>query len=258
MKIVILAGGLGTRISEESHLKPKPMIEIGNRPIIWHIMKIFEAQGYNDFIICLGYKGYVIKEYFLNYYMYNSDVTVDLEKNCYDVHTSTSEKFKVTMVDTGLHTLTAGRLRRIRPYVGEEDFILTYGDGLADINVEDLLSFHKRHECLATVTAVQPAGRFGSLGVKGDNMVQAFHEKLPGDGGWVNGGFFVLKNGVFDYLPENSDQLMWEQSPIEGLVRDGQLAAYKHGGFWKCLDVARDKEELEKLWQSGKADWKIW
>lgn len=258
MKVVIFAGGLGTRISEESYLKPKPMIEVGEKPILWHLMKIYEAQGFNDFIICLGYKGQLIKEYFLNYYAYNSDVTIDLQTNSFEVHRTNSENFKVTLVDTGLHTATAGRLKRVQHHIGNEDFMLTYGDGLANVSIDNLLQFHALHGKIATVTAVQPAGRFGLLGLEHDDLVSSFKEKPLGDGGWINGGFFVLKPDVFSYLPENADNVMWEDSPLETLAHHGQLMAYKHHGFWKCMDAMRDKEELESLWKSDQAKWKIW
>jgi glucose-1-phosphate cytidylyltransferase len=258
MKVVIFAGGIGTRISEESYLKPKPMIEIGEKPILWHLLKIFETQGFNDFIICVGYKSYLIKEYFLNYYVYNSDVTVNLLTNSFEVHRSNTEKFRVTLVDTGLTTQTAGRLKRARHYIGNEDFILTYGDGLADVNLAELIAFHKEHGKIATVTAVQPEGRFGLLAIEDDRHVSSFKEKLLGDGGWINGGFFVLKQEVFAYLPDHADSLMWEDYPLEKLSQDNQLIAYKHQGFWKCMDAMRDKEVLERLWKSGEAKWKIW
>ncbi|MBU1052823.1 MAG: glucose-1-phosphate cytidylyltransferase [Proteobacteria bacterium] len=258
MKIVIFAGGLGTRISEESHLKPKPMIEIGEKPILWHIMKIFEAQGFNDFIICLGYKSYMVKEYFLNYYVYNSDVTVNLQTNSFEVHRSNAEDFRVTLVDTGLDTGTAGRLKRAQHYIGNEEFLLTYGDGVADIDLKQLIAHHHEHGKIGTVTAVQPEGRFGLLDIDTDSHVEKFNEKLLGDGGWINGGFFVLKPEIFNYLPENADQLMWEEYPLEKLIQDKQLSAYKHQGFWKCMDAIRDKAILEQLWSSGQAKWKIW
>ena len=231
MKTVIFAGGVGTRISEESHLKPKPMIEIGEKPILWHIMKIFETQGFNDFIICIGYKSYVIKEYFLNYYVYNSDVTINLQTNSFEVHRSNTEKFRVTLVDTGVNTCTAGRLKRAQHYIGNEEFLLTYGDGLADIDLEQLIAHHHKHGKIGTVTAVQPAGRFGLLDIDSNGQVARFNEKILGDGGWINGGFFVLKPEIFNYLPENSDQLMWEDYPLEKLTQDKQLSAYKHKGF---------------------------
>jgi glucose-1-phosphate cytidylyltransferase len=258
MKVVIFAGGIGTRISEESYLKPKPMIEIGEKPILWHLMKIYEAQGFSDFVICVGYKSYLIKEYFLNYYVYNSDVTVNLLTNSFEVHRSNTEKFRVTLVDTGVQTRTAGRLKRARPHIGSEEFLLTYGDGLADVNLGALIDYHHSHGKIATVTAVQPAGRFGLLGLEDDARVSSFKEKTLGDGGWINGGFFVLKPEVFDYLPENADQLMWEDDPLESLSRDNQLVAYKHSGFWQCMDAMRDKEILERLWKSGEAPWKLW
>ncbi len=258
MKVVILAGGLGTRISEESFLRPKPMIEIGGKPILWHIMKIFEAQGFRDFIICLGYKGYMIKDYFINYYLYNSDVTIDLASNSLNIHRTNSENFKVTLVETGLHTLTAGRLKQVRRYLGQEDFLMTYGDGLADVDLQKLVAFHKKQKKLATVTTVQPAGRFGLVGVDQNDIVTHFQEKPLGDGGWINGGFFVMSPGIFPYLPENADAQMLEQDTLEGLARDQQLAAFKHHGFWKCMDALRDKEDLERLWNSGHPAWKLW
>lgn len=258
MKVVILAGGLGTRISEESFLKPKPMVEIGERPILWHIMKGFEAQGFDDFIICLGYKGAMIKDYFLNYFHYHSDITVDLANNTHQIHRTSSEKFKVTLVDTGLKTYTAGRLRRIAQHVKGEEFMMTYGDGLADVDLKELIRFHRQKGKVATVTAVRPAGRFGLLGLTKNDLVEDFQEKPTNGSGWINGGFFVLKPEVFNYLPENSDQIMWEQDPLDHLTREGQLAAYKHHGFWKCMDAMRDKEDLEQLWQTGRAKWKIW
>jgi glucose-1-phosphate cytidylyltransferase len=258
MKVVIFAGGMGTRISEESYLKPKPMIEIGEKPILWHLMKIFEAQGFNDFVICLGYKSFMIKEYFLNYYVYNSDVTVNLLTNSFEVHRSNTEKFRVTLVDTGLNTQTAGRLKRVRHYIGNEEFLLTYGDGLADINLKKLINFHHEHGKIATVTAVKPVGRFGLLGIEGDNRVSSFDEKIQGDGGWINGGFFVLKPEVFNYLPDNADKFMWEEYPLEKITMDNQLMAYRHTGFWKCMDALRDKGVLEEYWESGSAPWKIW
>ncbi|NVN89018.1 MAG: glucose-1-phosphate cytidylyltransferase [Desulfuromonadales bacterium] len=258
MKVVIFAGGLGTRISEESYLKPKPMIEIGEKPILWHIMKIFEAQGFNEFIICLGYKGHMIKEYFMNYYVYNSDVTFNLNTNSFEIHQTNTENFRVTLVETGLNTQTAGRLKRVEHYVGKEDFILTYGDGVANINLAELVSFHRNHGKIATVTAVQPAGRFGLLAMDDDNHVSSFKEKPIGDGGWINGGFFVLQPEVFSYIPPEADHIVWEQGPLETLSLENQLMAYKHHGFWKCMDAVRDKEELSNLWESGQAKWKIW
>jgi glucose-1-phosphate cytidylyltransferase len=258
MKVVIFAGGLGTRISEESHLKPKPMIEIGDKPILWHIMKIFSAQGFNDFIICLGYKGYVIKEYFFNYYLHNSDVTIELKENKLNVHNSNAEDFKVTLVDTGLNTKTAGRLKRIKNHLDGDDFMLTYGDGVADVNLHKLLQYHNGHNKIATVTAIQPVPRFGVMQINQDHSVDVFKEKSKDDEGWINGGFFVLKPKVFDYLPTNADDIMWEDSPIQNLAKNDQLMAYQHNGFWKCMDALRDKLELEEIWNSGTAKWKVW
>ena len=234
------------------------MIEIGDKPILWHIMKIFSAQGFNDFIICLGYKGYVIKEYFFNYYLHNSDVTIELKDNKLNVHNSNAEDFKVTLVDTGLNTKTAGRLKRIKNHLNGDDFMLTYGDGVADVNLKQLLAYHKSHNKIATVTAIQPVPRFGVMQINPDNSVDVFKEKSKDDEGWINGGFFVLKKGVFDYLPANADEVMWEDLPIQSLAKDDQLMAYQHPGFWKCMDALRDKIELEEIWNSGTAKWKIW
>jgi len=258
MKVVIFAGGLGTRISEESYLKPKPMIEIGEKPILWHIMKTFEVQGFNEFIICLGYKGFIIKQYFMNYYLYSSDVTFNLKTNSFEIHRTNTETFRVTLVDTGLMTQTAGRLKRVQNYVGNQEFFLSNGDGLSDVDLHGLSDFHHTHGKIATVAAVQPAGRFGLLCLEDDKKVTSFTEKPPGDGGWINGGIFVLRPEVFSYLPADSDDRMWEDGPIQALANDDQLIAYKHNGFWKCMDAARDKVELERLWQSGQASWKTW
>lgn len=258
MKVVIFAGGMGTRISEESHLKPKPMIEIGDKPILWHIMKIFSSQGFNDFVICLGYKGYVIKEYFFNYFLHNSDITIELKDNKVSVHNTKAEDIKVTLVDTGLNTKTAGRLKRIQQHLQGEDFMLTYGDGLADIDLKGLLEYHKSHGRIASVTAIQPMGRFGVMQINKDNSVDVFKEKVKDDEGWINGGFFVLKPEVFNYLPANADDLMWEDLPIQNLAKDDQLMAFPHHGFWKCMDALRDKIELEELWNSANAKWKVW
>ncbi|MFL5752824.1 MAG: glucose-1-phosphate cytidylyltransferase [Bacteroidia bacterium] len=258
MKVVIFAGGLGTRISEESHLRPKPMIEIGEMPLLWHIMKIYSAQGYNDFVLCLGYKGYAIKEYFLNYYLHNSDVTVDLKSNVIDIHESNSEPFNVTLVDTGLETKTAGRLKKVQKYLGDEDFMLTYGDGVADIKLDELLNFHHSHKGIATMTAVQPEGKFGGIEFNEDGLVSNFKEKPKGDGHWINGGFFVLRPSVFNYLDENADHVMWEDAPLENLTKDKELHIYRHYGFWRCMDALRDKVILEEMWNSNKAPWKKW
>ena len=255
MKCVILAGGLGTRISEESHLRPKPMIEIGGRPIIWHIMKIYSSYGINDFIVCLGYKGYVIKEYFANYFLHMSDVTIDMEHNKMEVHQKGAEPWRVTLLDTGEETQTGGRLKRVAGYLGEEDFCFTYGDGVADVNIPELIAFHKSNKVKATMTAVQPPGRFGALVLK-DHLITSFQEKPKGDGGWINGGFFVLSPKVIDYIV--GDTSVWEREPLEGLAKDQQLAAYFHRGFWQPMDTLRDKGLLEELWASGTPPWKRW
>jgi glucose-1-phosphate cytidylyltransferase len=254
MKVVILAGGLGTRISEETHLKPKPMIEIGGKPILWHIMKIYSAHSLNDFVICCGYKGYVIKEYFANYFLHMSDVTFDMNDNHMEIHERHAEPWRVTLVDTGEQTLTGGRLKRVSHYIND-NFCFTYGDGLADIDLTALISFHHEHGKLATVTAVQPPGRYGALLIS-DRKVRGFQEKPKGDGGWINGGFFVLNPRVFDYL--EGDQTSWETTPLEKLAADGELMVYTHNGFWQPMDTQRDKTHLESLWASGKAAWKIW
>jgi len=257
MKVVILAGGFGTRLGEETYLKPKPMVEIGDYPIIWHIMKIYSHYGYNEFVVCLGYKGYMIKEYFANYFLHNSDVTFDLKTGKMVHHNSHSEDWRVTLVDTGLNTMTGGRIRRVKKFVGNETFMLTYGDGVSDVNINKLVEFHKSHGKYATLTAVQPPGKFGSLRVDSSNIVTKFTEKPAGDGAWINGGFFVLEPQIFDYIP-NDDSVIWERKPLEDLARDGQLVAYKHYGFWKCMDILRDKKELNAMWNSGKAPWKVW
>ncbi|UQZ89793.1 glucose-1-phosphate cytidylyltransferase [Deltaproteobacteria bacterium Smac51] len=261
MKAVILAGGMGTRIVEESHLKPKPMIEIGEHPILWHIMKIYSCQGVDEFVVCLGYKSGLIKDFFLNYHFYNSDFTIDLATNSLDIHKCKPHQdiMKVTLVETGLNTSTAGRLKRVAPYLEEEDaFCMTYGDGLADIDIKALLDFHKSHGLKGTVTAVQPAGRFGLMAMHNDGRVGRFQEKPAGDGGWTNGGFFVFDRSVLDLLPENSDNLMLESHLLTKLSEEGQLMAYHHHGFWHCMDAMRDKHELESLWNSGRAPWKLW
>ena len=257
MKVVIFAGGKGTRISEESYLRPKPMIEIGGHPILWHILKIYTAQGVNEFIICLGYKGAMIKEYFINYFMYNSDLTIDLADNSVDVHSSKSEKFKVTLVDTGLETLTAGRLKRVHKYIGDEDFMLTYGDGVADVDVKKLIKFHQEQNKVCTMTAIQSGSRFGIMDLDDNDRVKDFIEKPKDEGTWINGGYFVMKPAVFNYLHDDADQMMWENQPLEDLARDGELVAYKHTGFWKCMDTLRDKNDLEKLWNTD-PKWKLW
>ena len=258
MKVVILAGGIGTRISEESHLRPKPMIEIGGKPIIWHIMKIYEHYGYNDFVVCCGYKGNIIKEYFINYFLYNSDISVSVNNNKIDVHYSNAESFNVTLVDTGLETNTAGRIKKIEKYVKGETFMLTYGDGVADINIEKLLLFHQQNKKLATLTSIQLPGRFGNIETDALGVVKSFQEKPDGDGTWINGGFFVLEPGIFDYLQGDVDFIQWEKKPLIEIAKAGQLAAYKHYGFWKPMDAMRDKLELERLWESNEASWKVW
>jgi len=255
MKAVILAGGFGTRISEESHLKPKPMIEIGGKPILWHIMKLYSAAGIHDFVICLGYKGYVIKEYFANYFLHMSDVTLDMANNKMEVHQVSAEPWRVTLVDTGDQTMTGGRLKRVCDYVGTEDFCFTYGDGVSDIDISRLVEYHRAQGTLATVTAVQPPGRFGALNVNG-NLITSFEEKPRGDGAWINGGFFVLSPKVFDYIA--GEDTVWEREPMEALAREGQLSGYFHSGFWHAMDTLRDKNYLEDLWSAGRAPWKRW
>lgn len=256
MKTVILAGGLGTRISEESHLRPKPMIEIGGRPILWHIMKIFSQAGFNEFIVCLGYKGYVIKEYFSNYVLHNADLTVDLANGSVEYHATKHEPWKVTLVDTGADTQTGGRLKRVAGYLDrDEPFFFTYGDGVADVDLHSLAGFHRQHGRAATVTAVSPPGRYGALALAGDR-VDSFMEKPPGDNAMINGGFFVLQPEVIQRIAD--DFTPFEKEPLEGLADDGQLMAYQHHGFWKAMDTLRDKNELETLWASGRAPWQLW
>jgi glucose-1-phosphate cytidylyltransferase len=255
MKAVILAGGLGTRISEESTIRPKPMIEIGGRPILWHIMKSYSVHGIYDFVICLGYKGYVIKEYFANYFLHMSDITYDMRNNKMTVHQNNAEPWQVTLVDTGEQTMTGGRLRRVAPYVQGEDFCCTYGDGVGDVDITALVAFHKQCGRLATLTAAQPPGRFGSL-VVDETRVLSFQEKPRGDGGWINGGFFVLSPSVLDYIA--GDNTTWEREPLERLAAEGQLSVYRHHGFWQPMDTLRDKTQLEKLWSEGRAPWKVW
>ena len=257
MKVVILAGGYGTRISEESHLRPKPMIEIGGMPILWHIMKQYSFYGYNEFIICCGYKGQMIKEYFANYYLYGSDVTFDFSnRNEMTVHTNFSEPWKVTLVDTGLNTMTGGRIKRIKKYIQEESFMLSYGDGVSDINIEELVKFHKQHKKMVTITAVNVGQRFGVVNINADNSISDFREKNADDGSVINGGFMVLQPEIFDFI--EGDHTVFEKEPLQTIANNGQLMAYKHNGFWKCMDTQRDKNELEKLWESGNAPWKKW
>lgn len=255
MKAVILAGGFGTRISEESHLKPKPMIEIGGMPILWHIMKIYSAYDINDFVICCGYKGYLIKEYFANYFLHRSDVTFDMKHNKMEVHQKFAEPWKVTLVDTGLETMTGGRLKRVKNYIQDGTFCFTYGDGLSDINIKNLIAFHQKKKTIATVTAVQPPGKFGVFNLEND-MVRNFKEKPSADGSWINGGYFVLEPAVLDYI--QGDSTDWEREPLERLSQEGQLSSYKHMGFWHPVDTLWDKNHLEGLWNSGMASWKIW
>ncbi len=257
MKVVILAGGYGTRISEETGVKPKPMIEIGDMPILWYIMKIYSAYGINDFIICLGYKGYVIKEFFATYSLRMSDVTFDLRKNNMKVHQNGTEQWKVTLVDTGEKTMTGGRLKRVKDYIGDETFCLTYGDGVTDLNIKELIDFHRDQKALATLTAVQPPGRFGAFNLdRNQHKISTFKEKPQGDSAWINGGFFVLEPGVMDYI--EGDSIVWEREPMEELAHDEMLSAYRHYGFWQPMDTLRDKNVLEELWQGGKAPWKVW
>ncbi len=256
MKVVILAGGVGTRLSEETSVIPKPMVEVGGKPILWHIMKIYSHFGFNDFIVCLGYKGYIIKEYFSHYFLHNSDVTIDMKKNKVSVHSTTSEPWKITLVDTGLETITGGRIKRIKKYIGKESFLMTYGDGVGRIDIRELVRFHRKHKKMATVTAVQPLGRFGSLDIGRSSKVSSFLEKPQGDNNWINAGFFVLEAGIFDYI--KGDSTHWEKEPLENLAKSDQLVAYKHTGFWKPMDTLRDKLELERLWDANKAPWKMW
>jgi glucose-1-phosphate cytidylyltransferase len=255
MKAVILAGGFGTRLSEESRLRPKPMVEIGGSPVLWHIMKIYSAHGIDEFIVCLGYKGYLIKEYFANYSLHTSDITLDLARNTTEIHRRYAEPWRITLVDTGEDTQTGGRLGRVRRYVADETFCFTYGDGVSDVDVTALIEFHRRQGRLATVTAVQPPGRFGAMDIEGQRITR-FEEKPQGDGSWISGGFFVLEPGVFDYV--DGDETVWERGPMERLARDGQMSAYVHRGFWQPMDTLRDKTRLEELWSTGNAPWKVW
>ena len=257
MKVVILAGGMGTRLSEETDLKPKPMAEIGERPMLWHIMKIYSHYGFNDFVLCLGYKGYMIKEYFANYFLHQADVTIDMRNNKMEVHHKKAEPWKVTLVDTGLNTMTGGRIKRAQEYVGKEPFMMTYGDGVADIDIKKLAAFHQKRGGSVTMTAIQLMGRFGSVDIGGNERVNAFIEKPQGDGAWINGGFFVLEPDVFSYI-KDGDATVWERKPLERLAADGRLNAYRHKGFWKCMDTLRDKTELESLWKSGNPPWRVW
>lgn len=258
MKVVLLAGGLGTRISEESHLRPKPMIEIGDQPILWYIMKIYSYYGFNDFIICAGYKQHMIKEYFADYYLHRSDVTYDFsDGGAMTIHNNVSEPWKVTIVDTGLNTMTGGRVKRIQPFVGNEPFMLTYGDGVSDVDIGALVAFHKAHGKIATMTAINVGQRFGVLDIDENDQINSFREKQEDDGSVINGGFMVLEPQVFDYIREG-DSTVFEKAPLQGLASDGQLIAYRHEGYWQCMDTKRDKDQLEELWASGNAPWKVW
>jgi glucose-1-phosphate cytidylyltransferase len=257
MKVVLLAGGLGTRISEETDLKPKPMVDIGGKPVLWHIMKIYSSYGFNDFVVCCGYKGYVIKEYFSNYFLHQADVTIDMCNNSISYHETHAEPWKITLVDTGLNTMTGGRLARVQKYLDEQPFMLTYGDGVSDVDITKLVDFHTKSGKCATLTAVQTGGKFGSIMIDDESTIRSFQEKPKGDGAWINGGFFVCQPDVFSYIKEG-DATIFERGPLEGLARDGKLNAYKHDGFWKPMDTLRDKIELEEMWSSGKAPWKKW
>ncbi|MEI6523509.1 MAG: glucose-1-phosphate cytidylyltransferase [Bacteroidota bacterium] len=256
MKVVILAGGFGTRLSEETILKPKPMIDIGDKPILWHIMKLYSTYGFNEFVICLGYKGYFIKEYFTNYFLHQSDVTINLADNSIETHHSNAEPWKITLVDTGKETMTGGRIKRIQSHIGNNPFLLTYGDGIGDVNIKDLVTFHKSNNKYLTVTAVQPSGRFGALNINDKEEVTSFLEKPKGDGAWINGGFFVCEPEVFNYI--DGDSTLWERDPMEQIAKENKMVAFKHKGFWKPMDTLRDKVELEAEWNTGKAPWKIW
>jgi len=256
MKVVILAGGLGTRLSEETVTRPKPMVEIGGKPILWHIMKIYSHFGFHDFVICLGFKGYMIKEYFSNYFLHMSDVTFDMTSNSMEVHQKNVEPWRVTLVDTGADSMTGGRVKRVAPYVGNETFMLTYGDGVANVDIQALLRFHQQHGRQGTVTSTQPSGRFGALDITDSGRVSAFQEKPAGDGAWINGGFFVLEPSIFKRIA--GDATLFEKDPLESLTRDGELMAFKHSGFWQPMDTLRDKQHLEELWAGGRAPWKLW
>jgi glucose-1-phosphate cytidylyltransferase len=257
MKVVLFAGGRGTRIAEESVLRPKPMIEVGGKPILWHIMKSYAAYGHNEFIICLGYKGNMIKEYFINYFMHNADVTVDLSNNSVEVHNNFAEPFKVSLIDTGLDTMTAGRLRRVLPYIGNERFMLTYGDGLCNVDINKLVDFHQSTGKLCTMTAIQATSRFGVINMEENGAINGFEEKPKDSGTWINGGFFVVEPQIVQYLHNDADDIMWERQPMNDLAKDGQIAAYRHHGFWKCMDTIREREELEEMWLKNPA-WKNW
>jgi glucose-1-phosphate cytidylyltransferase len=257
MKVLILAGGFGTRLSEETQNIPKPMVPIGGKPILWHIMKIYSHYGFNDFVILLGYKGYVIKEYFANYFLHQSDATIDLKENKIEILNNTSEPWKVSLIDTGLHTMTGGRIKRVQEFIGDQPFMLTYGDGVSNVNIDELIKTHKDHGKTVTMTAVQPEGRFGSLKFIGDQQIASFEEKPKGDGSWINGGFFICEPKIFNYL-QDGDETIFERTPLENLAKDGELYSYKHYGYWKPMDTLRDNKVLNELWNSQSASWKIW
>ncbi len=257
MKVVLLAGGFGTRLSEETNVRPKPMVEIGGKPILWHIMKIYSSYGFNEFVVLLGYKGYHIKEYFTNYFLHQSDVTVDLKDNSMEVHNNHSEPWKVTLLDTGLHTMTGGRIKKAQDFIGEESFMMTYGDGVSNINIDELIKFHKTHGQAVTMSSVQPDGRFGALNINSENRIMEFREKPKGDGNWINAGFFVCNSEVFDYI-DSDEGMVFEEAPLQRLAQDGKLYTYKHTGFWKPMDSLKDKSDLNNLWNDGEAPWKVW
>ena len=257
MKVLLLAGGFGTRLSEETDVRPKPMVEIGGRPILWHIMKIYSSYGFNEFVVLLGYKGYYIKEYFTNYFLHQADVTIDLKNNNLTVHNNSSEPWKITLLDTGLHTMTGGRIKKVQELIGDGRFMMTYGDGVSDINIKELVKFHKTHGKAMTLSSVQPEGRFGALNINNENRIKEFEEKPKGDGNWINAGFFVCESKVFDYI-DSSENVMFEQEPLQNLAKDGELYAYKHNGFWRSMDSLKDKNDLNKLWDDGEPPWKVW
>lgn len=257
MKVLLLAGGYGTRLSEETDIRPKPMVEIGGKPILWHIMKIYSHYGYNEFVVLLGYKGYCIKEYFANYFLHQSDVTLDISTGKMEVLNNSSEPWKITLLDTGTESMTGGRVKRAQEFVGHEPFMLTYGDGVSNINIEELVKFHKSHGRLMTMSSAQPDGRFGALNIEENNSVSSFQEKPKGDGGWINAGFFICEPKVFDYITDG-DSTIFEQAPLQNLAKDGEIFTFKHNGFWKPMDTLRDKQELQKLWDNKKAPWKVW